>query len=82
MLRGGKWKCYTRTYESSEKLSLKYRINHDGIYAVIFLPDIPLEEFRIEQYCGILCKDKRMVFIILFLGIPILMTVFFVFYRL
>lgn len=77
-----KWRCDTRKYESSKRQSVKYKIRHDGVYAVIFLPDLPPEQFRVERYCGILCKDKRLVFILMFVGLPCLLAILFVFYKL
>ena len=81
MLKDETWTCYTRYYESSKRDSFKYNVRHDGIYAVLFLPEMPLEKFREEKYCGLFCRDKKLAFIVLFIGFPLLLFIFYTFFK-
>jgi hypothetical protein len=60
---------------------MQFEINYEGVYAIIFTPNISEAAFREEVYCGILCKDKRLVFIFTLVILPIVILVVFVLYK-
>lgn len=57
-------------------------MRRDGVFAVLFLPDLAPADFREEKYCGLLCRDKRMVFVFMILIFPATLLVFYLFYKL
>ena len=78
----GVWSCYERFYQSSKRKIFRYNVSHDGIYAVIFLPDLETSEFREEVYCGIFCRDKKRIFVFMVIIFPSLLMIFYIFYKL
>lgn len=48
---------------------------------MLFAPEVEPEAFREDNYCGMFCKDKRLVLIILLIGFPSLMLFFYLFFR-
>jgi len=60
---------------------MDYEVSEDGIYAVIFTPDIDEMYYRKEVYCGILCKDKRLVFIFTLVILPMVILIVFILYK-
>lgn len=81
VLRFNNWSCATRKHESGIRNKFSYEILESGTYAIIFLPDIPFADFFEDQFCGILCRNKRLVFIYVFLGIPSLLALFYLMYK-
>jgi len=80
-----KWSCIARlTFNTGSKL-MEYEVKNDGIYAIIFSPDISDEcfrnEVRKEVYCGILCNDKRLVFIFTLLILPVVIILVYILYK-
>lgn len=60
---------------------MKYLFNKGGIFAVIFYPSMEKNQAVIKEiYCGIICQNKRIFFIALFIGIPILCILNYFFY--
>lgn len=76
-----KWDCATRTYTSVRRKRIEYQIHSDGIYAVIFMPKLDKELYQDESYCGMLCKDKRLVFIFTLIIVPVFVLLFFAVYK-
>lgn len=90
VLRSGVWSCVSRKYDNgvrkdkrdSGRNEFSYGIHESGTYAVIFAPDMPVVDFAEDEFCGILCKDKKKVFSYIFFGIPTFLTLFYVLYKL
>lgn len=60
---------------------MTFHLQEDGIYAVIFSPKESIYHFKREVYCGLVCRDKRLIFVMFFIVIPIMaMTIYFVYY--
>ena len=75
------WKCLN-TYESnSMSKRLNFKIRQDGIFAVIFSPSLEPGVFTEEVYCGLICKDKRLTFLFIFIGLPCLIIIMYIFYK-
>ena len=60
---------------------MEYEVYGDGIYAILFTPDLEDAIFREEVYCGILCKDKRLVFIFTLVIFPMIILLIYVAYK-
>lgn len=61
---------------------MKYKFNKNGVFAVIFNPSMEIDTIvKKEVYCGIICQNKRVFFIALFIGIPLLCLLNYFFYQ-
>ncbi len=63
------------------KKYFEFEVFYDGIYAIIFTPNLEDSLYRDEVFCGVLCKDKRLVFIFTLVILPIMTLFFFVAYK-
>ena len=58
-----------------------YSIYEDGVYAVAFSPSMKIDEKILEGvYCGMTCKDRKLIFLAVFIGLPILIVFNYFFY--
>ena len=80
-MRGGVWECATRRYNNLRQNCLEYTIGEYVSYAILFAPQLHPDFYQQEIYCGVLCKDKRLVFIFSLIVLPFLVLVFFVLYK-
>lgn len=81
MLKDGVWNCLAHKPSRSHNNKNVYEILESGIYATVFYPRIPISDFVHDRFCGIICKDKRLVFMYFFLGLPALFILFYSSYR-
>lgn len=75
------WECAKRKHEFGRNNRFTYEIRKNGIYAVIFYPSVPLADFIEDEFCGIICKDKKLVFMYIFIGLPALLSLFYLSYK-
>ncbi len=69
-LQKNDWICEKRHEANTMSKKLGYKINRDGIYAVIFLPSMENSLYRDEVYCGYLCENLKFTIYILILLVP------------
>lgn len=81
-LQDGTWTCVSRIFNTIRRNKFTYEVAASGTYAVIFAPDVPVADFVEDEFCGILCKDKKRVFTIAFFGVPLLLVLFYILYKL
>lgn len=60
-LEDNKWKCKYWNVKSS-KWMMGFDVTEDGTYAVIFYPSIDASKVRQGIYCGLFCKDARLIY--------------------
>lgn len=82
VLKDGIWTCTSRKFNNINRNKFIHEITESGTYAVVFAPIIPAIDFAEDEFCGILCKNKRKVFCIIFFGLPTLLLIFYVIYKL
>lgn len=75
------WKCLSSYESNSMSKRLNFKIREDGIFAIIFSPSLESEVFTEEVYCGLVCKDKRLTFLFIFIGLPCLIILMYIFYK-
>ena len=75
------WSCMYHNKSSSKYNTFNFDVFESGIYAIAFAPDIPFADFNEDEFCGIICKDKRLVFMYIFIGIPALVALFYLTYK-
>jgi len=81
MLKDNVWSCVARDHDVGKNYKFTYEILQTGTYAVIFYPNIPTIDFIEDEFCGIICKDKKLVFIYIFMGIPALFSILYLTYK-
>lgn len=78
-LKDSKWKCVYSNISASGKM-LKFKIEKDGTYAVVFNPSMKIQKVRKGVFCGLACKERRILFILIFIIMPILFAIVYLFY--
>jgi hypothetical protein len=76
------WKCAAKQEKNTQtSKKLAYKIKSDGTYAIIFNPSLEPGVFNEDVYCGLVCENKRLAFIVLFMGIPVIICFMYILYK-
>ncbi len=85
ILVDGVWHCDSDHHlnEGLEELDqFEFMINKNGVYAVIFNPMFNTMKIKQGVYCGYICQDRKFFFVSIFIGLPFLIFLLFVFFKL
>ena len=63
------WECFRKHEINNIFDTLQYKVNEDGMFAVIFYPTAPKNKFQSAIYQGIAFHNGKIVFQFIFLGI-------------
>lgn len=79
----GVWACVSEVeVKTSVTYNLvTYTISKDGVYAIIFRPTLPVEQFREEVFSGVLLKNQRLSYIFAFVIFPMFLMLLFLGYK-